>query len=452
MTKYYDAEKNTITVGISDFMQELGESTKGLNLWDYKTFKKTIKDLSDYSIIGIGLNGKERIIRLINSAEFPRQGERQIVTCYMSEDFREAMKLHVKGNTKIEFKIICSMTSRFTINLYNLLRSWQGRDKVTFHLDYLKELLNANAKSYENFAKFRQTVLDVAVDEINEKTTLDISYSALKKNNAQGNKIEKVTFHIKQKKKAALLPKAKQPFESIPNGSDIPNDPLKNDPAAKSLAEALEEIKRSLEELKANGLLTDDQLPMIRALTKTHFKESSQEDGEKMNDHSPITMSSDNQVYGYSKGSDEDPFFREEGSSHPPDEPKKELFTINPLKRRFDSKWEKESYIEKYLSQMELSNFCKATLIEIVPEDVHLYSADNLIAIEALLKVHIPLLEDISAPISWQRDYRETKMKNAILLYTTKEWSRYKANTKTTPFQHYTSNLGYWLQEKKDLF
>lgn len=219
MTNYYDAEKNTITVGVADFMRELGLTTTGISAREYRRFETAIKKLSDTSIIGIGFNGKRRIIRLINTADFPTEEGDTTFVCHMSEDFKECMKLQAKGNTKIEFRTICEMNSRFSIKLYNLLRSWQGKDEVYFDLDYLKELLNITAKSYDNFAKFRQAVLDVAVEEINEKTGLQVSYKGLTPANGRGRKITRVVFNIKNTGAVKALPASASESEA----SDLPS-------------------------------------------------------------------------------------------------------------------------------------------------------------------------------------------------------------------------------------
>lgn len=198
MTNYYDEASNTVTVGLSDFMRELGSTTKGVNSKEYKLFRDTLKKLSDYSIIGIGFNGRERLIRMINTFEF--LPETNQIKCFMSDDYRESMRQQPLGNTRIEFRTICNMDSRYSIKLYNLLRSWQGKEEVYFDLNYLKELLNVTAKSYDNFAKFRQAVLDVAVKEINEKTQLQISYEGLTPKSGHSSKITKVVFQIKNTK------------------------------------------------------------------------------------------------------------------------------------------------------------------------------------------------------------------------------------------------------------
>ena len=226
MTNYYDAEKNTITVGVSDFMRELGFSTTGISSREYKRFELAIQKLSDTSIIGIGFNGKRRIIRLINTADFPTKEGDTAIVCHMSEDFKECMKLQDRGNTKIEFRTICNMDSRYSIKLYNLLRSWQGKEDVYFDLDYLKELLNIRAKSYDNFAKFRQAVLDVAVNEINEKTSLQITYQGLKPLRGNARKITRVVFNIKHKKALPALPAAATDGEA----SDLTQQPEEDKP------------------------------------------------------------------------------------------------------------------------------------------------------------------------------------------------------------------------------
>lgn len=217
MTNYYDEKENTVTVGLADFMREMGSTTKGVNSKDYRMFRDTLKKLSDYSIIGIGFNGRERLIRMINTYEIIPETNQ--VKCFMSDDYRESMKLQPRGNTKIEFRIIGNMDSRYSIKLYNLLRSWQGKEDVVFDLNYLKELLNVTAKSYDNFAKFRQAVLDVAVKEINEKTNLQISYEGQTPKHGHATKITRVVFYIKSTKPNQL--KESSPEKLPPNEEPI---------------------------------------------------------------------------------------------------------------------------------------------------------------------------------------------------------------------------------------
>ena len=224
MTNYYDEKENTVTIGISDFMRELGSTTKGVSSKEYAIFRDTLKRLSDFSIIGIGYNGRERLIRMINTFEFLPDTSQ--IKCFMSDDYRESMKLQDRGNTKIEFRTICNMDSRYSIKLYNLLRSWQGKEEVYFDLDYLKELLNVKAKSYDNFAKFRQAVLDVAVNEINEKTSLQVSYEGLTPLRGGSRKITRVVFNIENKKAPAALPAAATEGEA----SDLTQQPEEDKP------------------------------------------------------------------------------------------------------------------------------------------------------------------------------------------------------------------------------
>lgn len=194
LTGYYDSDTNSIMIGIADFMREVGATTKGVSAKEYREFEDTLKKLSDTSTMGIGFNGNRRLIRLINSFEVI-EGTAKI-RCFMSEDYRECMKLQDRGNTKIEFKTICSMDSRYTIKLYNLLRSWQGRTEVVFDLDYLKWILGVTAKSYDIYGNFKQTILEVAVNEINQKTSIHVSYAEVKSDIGKSKKITRVKFHI----------------------------------------------------------------------------------------------------------------------------------------------------------------------------------------------------------------------------------------------------------------
>lgn len=78
------------------------------------------------------------------------------------------------------------MKSRYSIRLYELLKSYSNLSEWIFDLDVLKRKLDAN---YIKFFDFRRRVLDVSIAEIGRYTELDVSYQPIKDNSRQYNKI-----------------------------------------------------------------------------------------------------------------------------------------------------------------------------------------------------------------------------------------------------------------------
>lgn len=77
---------------------------------------------------------------------------------------------------------ILKFDSKYTIRLYEILHARiQTDDSLEFDLEELKRLLGVGQlKTYEKFSNFKEKALDIAVEEINAKTDLKISYSYLK--------------------------------------------------------------------------------------------------------------------------------------------------------------------------------------------------------------------------------------------------------------------------------
>ena len=102
-------------------------------------------------------------------------------------------------------KNILNMKSQYSIRLYELLKSYHNmkirqadHKKIswTIELDELKrKLMIDELKAYNDFAKVRTKVLEVAQKEINELTDISIYFEPITK----GRKTEKVKFTITMK-------------------------------------------------------------------------------------------------------------------------------------------------------------------------------------------------------------------------------------------------------------
>lgn len=113
------------------------------------------------------------------------------------------------------------MKSRYSIRLYELLKSYSNLSEWVFDLDLLKRKLDAN---YIKFFDFRRRVLDVSMAEINRYTELDISYQPIKDNSRQYNKIR---FFIN----------IKAPFFALQAEKEVSKELVGADQPAKELCE-----------------------------------------------------------------------------------------------------------------------------------------------------------------------------------------------------------------------
>lgn len=101
--------------------------------------------------------------------------------------------------TKYLLEQTATMTSNYSVRLYELLVQWkQAKKTPMFELQEFRGQLGVEDDEYKAMSNFKIRVLDLAVDEINEKSDLNINYSQKKK----GRKIIGFTFTVHEKPKA----------------------------------------------------------------------------------------------------------------------------------------------------------------------------------------------------------------------------------------------------------
>jgi len=179
----------TADFDITEFCDVCGiDSDNGQN---YKNIQDTIGKLADKKI-WIQINNEEiTILRWIDKPTI------NIKTGKMSvklDDLLKPFLLHLKNNfTQFELINTLAMKSKYSIRLYEILRSYEYKKSVRFSIDKLKEILDA--VHYERYIHFRANVVDIAVNEINDLSDLSISYEPIK----EGRKFTDIEFSIRLK-------------------------------------------------------------------------------------------------------------------------------------------------------------------------------------------------------------------------------------------------------------
>ena len=89
-----------------------------------------------------------------------------------------------------------NLKSVYAVRLYELLTQWKTAAKTpVFELSLFRGQMGLDDSEYRDMSNFKKRVLDLAVNEINEKTDLTVSYTQEKK----GRVIHGFKFVIKQK-------------------------------------------------------------------------------------------------------------------------------------------------------------------------------------------------------------------------------------------------------------
>ncbi len=109
--------------------------------------------------------------------------------------FDPAMKLYLlqlkKRFTSYRLEYVMQLQSYYSIRLYEMLKESAGEGRRIMNLGELHDVLQTPT-SYRRFGSFRQRVLDVAQEEINEKTDLAVRYDLIK----DGRTVTDVIFFI----------------------------------------------------------------------------------------------------------------------------------------------------------------------------------------------------------------------------------------------------------------
>ena len=102
---------------------------------------------------------------------------------------------NLKGNfTKYHFLHVRTMTSVFSIRIYEMLMQWKTKRTLTLSLDQLRDRLQINNK-YTAFANIKQKIIEPAVTEINACTDILVSYDLRK----AGRKVSDIVFSFQFK-------------------------------------------------------------------------------------------------------------------------------------------------------------------------------------------------------------------------------------------------------------
>jgi plasmid replication initiation protein len=98
--------------------------------------------------------------------------------------------------TQYELSSILIMRSRYSVRMYELLKSYAYLDEITFSLEELKEKLQTTG--YSDYKNFRVRVLEKAIEEINEHTDIRVEFKPIRTSRV----ITHLRFIIKRKSSA----------------------------------------------------------------------------------------------------------------------------------------------------------------------------------------------------------------------------------------------------------
>lgn len=189
----FDENFREYEFSISEFCKICGlDGSSGKN---YASLKASIKDIADQSVwVDLG-NGRETLIRWIEKPYIDKQSG--VIRVRLDEDLKPYL-LQLKQNyTQYELLWTLRFRSKYSIRLYELIKSIHYHELETYERTYslaeLQQILDA--KKYTTYSSFRTRALDPAIEEINNYSDKNVTYSAIK----SGRSVDKIKFVISSK-------------------------------------------------------------------------------------------------------------------------------------------------------------------------------------------------------------------------------------------------------------
>ena len=125
--------------------------------------------------------------------------------------------------TKYHLNQVSGFKSKYSIRLYELVVKWLSVGITQKYLiSDLREKLGVGIQEYKTMSLFKANVLDKALNEINKKSDLIISYEQFK----EGRTITHVQIKVKTKVKESISNKKNEPILLTPKQIDMFSDKL----------------------------------------------------------------------------------------------------------------------------------------------------------------------------------------------------------------------------------
>ena len=182
----------TYEFNILDFCAVLGITHSGKN---YSDIKRTLKNLVA-KVMWLKLdNDTETTVNWLSKVYINKhQGICKII---LDNDLAPyLLNLREKFLSYGLYNVL-ALRSKYSLRLYELLKSYLYLNNKTFKVDELKELLmlDSSSKSYSEFKVFNRNILAKSISEINDITDIYIEYTTIK----QIRSVVAIEFKIRKK-------------------------------------------------------------------------------------------------------------------------------------------------------------------------------------------------------------------------------------------------------------
>lgn len=194
-------EQTVFSITAKEYAELTGLQIKGA----YAALDRVVDTLYNHSVIFHCEERGDVRTRLVTSSAY-KDGQFTVSFTHFALHIMYAFN---KQNpfTKLQIKSIAGLHGH-GLKLYPLLVQNEYRFNFDIAIDDLKDALNIDLQSYNEYKEFKKYVLKSHIDLINLKTELSVQYKAAKKD---GRKASHVNFTVTKKRTV----KAEQPQETV---------------------------------------------------------------------------------------------------------------------------------------------------------------------------------------------------------------------------------------------
>lgn len=222
---------NSKNILFDDFYEIASEELKALNINEKHLYSITLDSLKKLANVYMKIdtndlegNGVIKEVGLIqNNFTFKKYSNKFYIAFH--QDMKDYLLDIQEKYTRYPLADISSLKLKHSLKLYEYLKSISF-EEIIISIEKLKKRLDISLNSYEKYAMFKIKVLDPVMQEINERTSLNVQYEPIR----EGKKIVKIKFKILKivPKKQNLIeleePKYEDKFQKYLNQKFSHND------------------------------------------------------------------------------------------------------------------------------------------------------------------------------------------------------------------------------------
>lgn len=186
MIKPDDTELKDLTFDIKDFCDTCGITYNANN---YKYLRKAVESLAKQVFWMDEENGDKVLCHWINNAII-HAGSTKITIRF--DDYLKPHLIQLRKNFTALEKCMIRMKSQYSPRLYALLKSYYNIGVVRFSVEELRGKMKLE-KEYAEYKYFKRDIIEKAIKEINEITSIYVEYEEVK----DYRKTTEIIFKIK---------------------------------------------------------------------------------------------------------------------------------------------------------------------------------------------------------------------------------------------------------------